>query len=220
MELSAGGRVVTETMASSIALGELQALVFKAARGAGRAYGVAEDAGRAARWLAGHGQDGAGALARLLQGTDGVAHGALAPSLPDLLPEGKLICPLILGAYLADAGIVPEGPLGPVLEPLVLIPFLADLAQDGAIRLVMGGDMVTVQTHAMEGAPGLRGPSMLRLERIDRLTLPRADTDAAPRTDLSPDAAAILTDLAARTFAPATDASRTRGAGAGLSDTD
>ena len=38
-------------MTQDLSLGELQSLCVKATRGAGRAVGVAEDAGRAVRWL-------------------------------------------------------------------------------------------------------------------------------------------------------------------------
>jgi hypothetical protein len=53
------------------------------------------------------------------------------------------------------------------------------------------------------------------------------DVPAPPRRrpqtrvpEIAPEAFATLNELAARTYAPATDASRERGAGAGLSDND
>ncbi len=205
-------------MVDDLALGEVQALGFKAARGAGRAFGVAEDAGRAARWLAARGLDGAGALARLLQATDGMAHGALVPRLTDLEPAGAAICPLILGAYLSDAGRVPDAEVGPVLEPMLLLPFLADLAESSGVRLSAGGTMCVVRAAGLEGAAMPGGPFMVRIERVDGPA--RSAIAMQDRVALSPHAATVLAAFAARILAPATEASRARGAGAGGTDID
>ena len=45
-------------------LNEIESLCKKAARGAGLSWGLAEEAGKAARWLSAHGLDGPGVLAR------------------------------------------------------------------------------------------------------------------------------------------------------------
>ncbi len=206
-------------MADTVALGEVQALVAKAAWGASRAPGVAEDAGRAARWLSERGWDGAGALARLLVATDGVPHGALVPILPGLSPAGRVICPLILGAYLSDLGHLPEGPIGPVIEPLILAPFLAHLAGEGEIALAVGEVEVSIHADALSGYPVSHDPAMV-LIAWDAASRPALAARRAIRATLSRETAAILSALAARTYAPATDASRTAGAGAGISDDD
>ena len=51
----------------TLSLNEVQAQAFKAARGAGYAWGLAEEAGKATRWLCGHGLDGVALLVELLE---------------------------------------------------------------------------------------------------------------------------------------------------------
>lgn len=185
-------------MTRDLSLGELQALCVKATRGAGRAVGVAEDAGRAVRWLCARGHDGAGALIQLLQATDGQGAAELSPVVPVYAPAGVAICPLALGGYLSDMGEVPEGPLGPVWSPLLMLPFLADVCGTGLdIERDTGGD-----------------PAVIRLVR-------RAHVGAAvqSRADVDPATFNALLAFAARTYAPATEQSRA-GAGSGLSDND
>ena len=184
-------------MTHDLSLGELQALCIKAARGAGRAVGVAEDAGRAVRWLQARDQDGAGALVALLQDTDGRATRDLAPQVPDLTPVGGVICPLALGGYLSDMGDLPEGAMGPVCAPLLLLPFLADISPHG-VDLVPGAAPGVVSVSARAQA------------------MPAEET----RAHVSDDVMEALLAFAARTYAPATEQSRASGAGAGLSDND
>ena len=56
-------------MTASWSLNEIEALAKKAARGSGCSWGVAEDAGRAVRWLEARGLPGAEALGTLLRGS-------------------------------------------------------------------------------------------------------------------------------------------------------
>lgn len=192
MELSANGG---SPVNMDFSLGEVQSLCQKAARGAGRAHGVAEDAGRAARWLCARGEDGAGALARLLQASDGAAAADLVPDLADMTPKGTAICPLMLGGYLSDSATLPDAPIGPVWEPSLLLPFVADLSPKAVAIVDAGGG------------------------RIRFVPAPHVEASRT-RTRLDPETLDILTAFAARTYAPATEASRTKGAGAGLGDND
>lgn len=184
-----------------LSLGEVQSLAVKAARGAGRAVGVAEDAGRATRWLWARGIDGTQALAGLLQATDGRTAAEIAPALPDLTPVRMAICPLALGGYLSDVGMIPQGSLGPVWAPDLVLPFMADVAPEGV-------DIVAEQ-------PDVSGPVRIRLTVRDA---PRAVVQS--RALVPSDTLNILLDFAARTYAPATEESRARGAGAGPSESD
>ena len=95
-------------------LGEIEALCLKAARGAGFPWGLAEDAGRAVRWLEARGQNGAAALAGLLSATDG-------------MPRDDN-CPIAYGSALAD--MPPVAPISrpALLNPILLEPFLAGTA--------------------------------------------------------------------------------------------
>jgi hypothetical protein len=200
----------------------------RAARGAGHHWGIAEEAGKAARWLAARGLPGPELLAGLLERTDGRRYAELAPEAADGLwraPSGPL-CPLIAGAALVDRAerIAAGGiALGPVSFPLLLAPYLAMAAKvsGAAMTLAWPGGAVTVFPDGRVSAEGA-------------LAAPAADSAtcgmAAPEAGSAPDsrgphvvadsAWSRLEALAQRTYAPATEASRILGAGAGLSDND
>lgn len=179
-------------MTQDLSLGELQSLCVKAARGAGRAVGAAEDAGHAVRWLTARGEDGAGALVQLLEATDGVDARDMIPALPAYTPVKQAICPLALGGYLSDMGVLPDGPIGPVWSPTLLLPFVADLAPNG----------VDIDP----------GTTFLRPRTTPRVPI-------YTRAQITPETLDALLAFAARTYAPATEQSRA-GAGAGVSDND
>lgn len=210
----------------SWSLNEIGTLTRKAARGAGFSWGMAEEAGRAARWLAGVGLPGPEALADLLDATDGVAHGALCPLDPDAdiwQASGGVLCPIAAGTALCDmALIMGDGrSLSAVAQPLLLVPFVA-AASDIAGR---AQDLSWPSATFYFGAD-LRGTVTAPSALADRVRITPAVASNLPplacqlRYDLCPDVAARLTLLAARTYAPETEASRLGGAGAGLSDND
>ncbi len=205
-------------MSFDLSLGELQALVSKAARGAGRSFGMAEEAGRAARWLTERGGNGAGAVARLLELTDGADMARLSPELPGMTCRGRAMCPLILGAYLSDTGRLPEGPVGPVLEPLILAPFLADLTGVDGVRADWGEGAFGITGDG--DLTGETGSAAARVLTLSAGALPGTAHGRRRRARVVPPAYTILMTLAARTYAPATEESRARGAGAGLIDSD
>lgn len=195
MELSsARARPVTH----DLSLGELQSLCVKATRGAGRAVGVTEDAGRAVRWLHARGEDGASALVQLLVATDEADAADIIPDLPAFTPVKQAICPLALGGYLSDMEDVPDGPIGPVWTPILMRPFLADLTSNGVnIAPRAATDPVIIQLMPRQSA---------LMPTHSRAKVSNATMDA-------------LLAFAARTYAPATEQSRA-GAGAGVSDND
>lgn len=189
---------MTVEVTVDLSLGELEALCVKATRGAGRAVGVAEDAGRAVRWLTARGEDGAGALVQLLRATDGAFAANIVPAIPALTPIKQAICPLALGGYLSDVGEIPDGLIGPVWTPILLRPFLANLTQSGVdIAPEADTDPVTLC---------LAPRSKPQAATHSRATLQTATLD-------------VLLAFAARTYAPATEQSRA-GAGAGVPDND
>ncbi|NIP75284.1 MAG: DUF3726 domain-containing protein [Xanthomonadales bacterium] len=187
----------------SWSLVEAQTLAVKAARGAGYSWGLAEEAGYALRWLAARGLPGPAALAGLLEG--GCAQSGPCPQ-----------CPLARGAAIADLGEVPDT-LVAVRYPVLLAPFAARLA--GGVRLQWSGAEITVMDNGVHstgdllspeakvafGPAGASGASAGRMARI-----PDAD---APSIE-------ILLRFAARIYAPASEASRLSGAGAGTTDND
>lgn len=181
-------------------LNEIDALVRKAARGAGLSWGLAEEAGKAARRLAGAGEDGLALLADTLEARrDGRLSSRLVVDRTRFgAADGLPIDPLVLGPSLADhAFLLDDGMLeveGPVAAPALLTPFLAA----AAIRIENDGTA----------------------ERL-RLTRGAAQAAAPVRPVFLPPALKRrLEALAALTYVPASERSRATGAGAGLNDND
>ena len=212
-------------------LNEIESLAKKATRGAGYSWGLAEEAGKATRWLCAAGLPGAPALAALLVRNDGVAYDALRP-IDEAAPwraTGGALCPLIAGAALSDrAGTLAAGRgivLSRVSHPLLLLPFLVSAADMTRTDLTLHWDGV-ILSHGPDGtALDARAAALAVTEARD---VGAAPTTARPATrirrawrgDIAPDSAAILQRFAHRTYAPETDERRRAGAGAGLSDND
>ena len=185
----------------SWSLGEISALCTKATRGVGHPWGVAEEAGWAMRWLAQHSLPGAEALA-------------------GLLPTGdRDHCPLIMGMSVADTRDSGACDGADLRWPLLLLPFLGRAAPpDQAVRVSVDGVEVRVSAQSTDLVTALP-------DRATVTVLP-GTTDCPPsehthRIDsIAPNALATLCRLAEQTYAPATEASRSKGAGAGLTDND
>jgi len=107
-----------------------------------------------------------------------------------------------------------------VVVPLLLLPFIARAAPQIAAPLSVEtqGTRYLVAADALDPAVDLAvTPADLHISRSDR-----SPTIRPTATRGIPDAAAwaLLTRFAHRTYAPATEASRQKGAGADLPDTD
>lgn len=184
----------------SWSLGEIQALTIKAARGAGFPWGVADEAGWAVRWLASFGLPGPEAMAKTLTSPDADR------------------CPLTLGIAVADR----QDPLfangGSINQPLILLPFLARAA---------GSEQAFVQINQLTFNVAQNGTDLtVQLPEDGQLTVSIVERTIADRPPvhrieaISSEALATLQTLAQKTYAPATEASRISGAGAGLTDND
>ncbi len=205
-------------------LNETEALCRKAARGAGYSWGLAEDAGRAVRWLEARSLPGAAGLAAWLGHRDG---GAPRIAKGQWRGEGGRLCPLITGAALSDRAESLDLPLAiaPLPHPLLLVPFaaLAAAQTDSTLRLAWPGARIDLgaQGLAIQATPdaiAAAGPVTLQLHRVD--TAPPPEPTPGRRAHLDAGTLGILEVLAQRTYAPATEASRKAGAGAGLTDND
>ena len=203
---------------------EIDAMAKKAAKGAGMPWGLASDAGRAARWLADHGLPGPELLADLLDWRDGRAHTDVAP--PDVglswAEHPAALDPVVVGTVCADlAGRLAVGrsELGRVRQPLLLGFALAVAVGRTGTSLVARWDGAALGVTA-DGASAqgslLASEALVTVEpgRLDgqRLVAPVAGWSVDPA------AWARLEAFAHRTYAPDTEASRLRGAGAGLID--
>lgn len=124
---------------------EVSALCLKAARGTGMSWGLAEEAGYAAAWLTGHGIDGLRYLLAHLTEAQRRKWAELCPTVAAgewHAAPGRSLCPMALGATLCDYKRLPEGPangcsirVGPVDHPILLIPFLAEVAEQASMTL-------------------------------------------------------------------------------------
>ena len=203
---------------------EIDAMAKKAAKGAGMAWGIASDAGRATRWLADHGLRGPELLADLLDWRDGRTHAEVAP--PDVglswADHPAALDPVVVGTVCADlAGRLASGraELGRVRPPLLLgFALSVAAARTGTALVARWADAALGVTADGASAQG----SLLATEALVTVEPGRLDGArlAAPAAGWSVDPAAWarLEAFAHRTYAPDTEASRLRGAGAGLID--
>jgi hypothetical protein len=187
----------------NFALNEVQAMVTKAARGSGLDWNFAADAGRAARWLERQGLDGCGS-----------AYAALGD-------EPGTVSPILTGAWCVDharqlAAITRTET--PVRAPVMFIGFAAQLAR------LRHGQPVGVEFHGSTWCTdghSVSGPMEQPSSEPSNILLNLDATMGKPRPFCSratpdPEDWAGLERLAALTYAPATDASRASGAGAGV----
>ncbi|SLN53396.1 hypothetical protein PSA7680_02774 [Pseudoruegeria aquimaris] len=208
----------------SVSLNEVEALARRAARGAGYTWGQAEEAGKAARWLCAQGLDGCAALARLLEQGLQEAPQAHRPGSTDRTWESDDgLCPLSAGPLLSDAAfLLEEGPIAmkEVYEPLLLLPFAACAARRLHSAVTLEIDRLTIRTdgHRLDAPEGF--PEVAQGAVIARGGAPRAPRPLQSRAHPAPEAWESLNAFAHRTYAPATEDSRRRGAGAGLFDND
>ena len=214
-------------------LNEIETLSRKAARGAGLSWGLAEEPGKAARWLAAAGLPGPQVLADLLTRNDGRDYETLCPHEEHegtWIARGGTLCPLISGAALSDhAGRLAQGgalTLGRTASPMLLLPYLDAAAQLSGRDITVSWDGVTVACGpAMRPDPGAE--AALGVAIVDSVTIKSTPSsgNATPRpaqgrADIAPETAARLDAFARRTYAPETPESRLSGAGAGLTDND
>lgn len=214
----------------SHSLNEIEAMSKRAARGAGLAWGLAEEAAKGTRWLSAFSFPGAEMLAGLLTLNDRLPAVDLAPSSLQgrwFAPAGRM-SPLIAGAAMSDCAVRMEA--GQMIEmenvsfPLLVVPFAggaalrlgcpvsvswegARLTTDGQRLCVQGDRAALLAHHAVSLSCAARAEMTGQSEPVMR-----AEADEA--------AWQILGEFAHRTYAPATEASRLLGAGAGLSDND
>ncbi|MEX0344788.1 MAG: DUF3726 domain-containing protein [Rhizobiaceae bacterium] len=207
----------------SWSLVETRALAAKATRGAGFSWGLAEDAGFAVQWLQSHGAPGVEALAKLLEWTE-KSENRCSP-VRDGGKEGKPDAPfnpLELGAALMDAKRCGYSGLGHVCQPLLLVPFIAASAPKNGCRLTLDDNSIVLGADCVFSTANRE--ALLPDSAFCVLSAMDDDLPASVRQMRVPEyektAIERLGRFAARTLAPATEASRMAGAGAGLTDND
>ncbi len=212
----------------SYALNEVEALAKRAVRGAGMSWGTAEDAAKATRWLCRNGIDGAGVLSALLDHNRDKAEQDLRPAETSgtwRAVDAAQLCPLLAGAALSDCAAKLKDAaitMQRVSFPALLLPFMASAAAQLNCVLMLEGDLGSASTDgdllALSNDGLLQAASVDVVIRIGDLT--SETLSQVSRATPAPEAWDILKTYAHKTYAPATEASRLAGAGAGLSDND
>lgn len=198
---------------TDLSLGELEALATKAARGAGMPWGLAAEAGHSVRVLAGAGAPGGARLAGLL-----TSYGQVARPRRDkgVWRGDGALCPVTLGAALAD--FAEPARTGPVAAPALLAGGIARLA-DLRPTLEWAGGVIWASPNGL-GCSGKLDALVADEAELTLGTAPAQITRARTRANVSDEVLSILNRFAHKTYAPATEASRLAGAGAGLTDND
>lgn len=213
-----------------VSLNEIETEVRKAARGSGLAWGVAEEAGKAARWLAARNVDILPVVAGVLE-----AHfsGHLATDIcisgAQWRGSDKPLSPFVVGPAIVDhAYLLADGErieIGAIACPILLVPFAAAAAR----RLGRAIDIVQKSSGSLVTTLGADPATLAALLPIElgeqsvRSCEPVAIAAAAVSStgaEASPDAWSRLARLALRTYVPPSSVSRERGAGAGAIDND
>ncbi len=182
---------------TDLSLNEVETLAAKAARGSGLSWGLADDVAKAARRLACAGLNWTDPVLRLAEDPHSAATGA---ALADLTSDEPQTLP--------DIG-----------NPLLVAALAA--AHPSARRV----NWLDVTLHLQEGQVIVTTCTPTLAARHVVLTISPASQPHTPpppftRAEASPEALKQLESLAARTLVPASEQSRTAGAGAGLTDND
>ena len=163
-------------------LNEVDAAGRKAARGAGLCWGSAEEAGRAARWLAQWGLPGPAALAGVLAALDGADPATHAPRLRNGVwqSDHAPLSPFAVGAALWDRAAVDRGHgvrIGPCLWPVLILPYAGWIAAARGCAIRVSWPGVTALTGPDGGLRCCEGDALMPL--TDGLTLADADDTLA-----------------------------------------
>lgn len=210
-------------------LNEIEALSKRAARGSGLSWGLAEEAAKGTRWLASFGLLGPQLLADLLALNDRRAEADVAPAKLDGVwhAPGGMMSPLIAGASLSDCAMrlqeLGQIQLRSLSYPLLLVPFVggAALRLGQPVSVRWDGVWVVTDGHRLCVS---KGEALLadHAQRVNVSTPAQMIGPQEPvmRAQMSTQCWSQLADFAHRTYAPATEESRLRGAGAGVTDND
>ena len=217
-------------MSYCLTLAETESYLRKAARACGLDWGIAEEAGKAARWLAAFDLPGPETMLAHLQQ---LPAGEYRQFIPDCSCEpwqapGGLLCPVITGAALADRSLqMLSGHcfrLAATAYPLLLAATVGQAAR--CHRAVFTTAWAGVRVSCFENGLSIEGNrDDLLLERVDNITCQQdelSEPQQLPSTQsyaIDYDVFKAIDQLAFLTYAPATEASRA-GAGAGLTDND
>ena len=222
-------------MSYALTLAEVESYLRKCARAVGLDWGIAEEAGKSARWLAAFDLPGPELMLAHLQQLGDKNYHDWIPALRGLdcavdpwSAAGGVLCPIVTGAALADrASLLLEGQtirLSVTAYPLLLVATLGQAARFHDCVITTRWEGARVSSFAFDIA--LDGDSKaIQCEQTDAVEC-FVETGVQPQRKASTLAYSIDDDvfkridaLAFTTYVPASEASRA-GAGAGLTDND
>lgn len=198
--------------------GEFELLITSAARGGGMDWGLAEEAGIAARWLIARGLSPS--FSDIFNRHQTLSF-AEENKVGELVPRtaGTLLCPVAAGTYISDMRKVrTEWTFAQTAHPLIILPFASRIAADKCVKIqwadaeiITDGDNFVAQgdIHAASGEISIVAAAK-----------PSQFSSPAERCEVADDEWQRLYSLAARSWVPATARSREVGAGAGTNDND
>jgi hypothetical protein len=217
-------------MSFHLTLAETETSLRKVARACGLDWGLAEEAGKAARWLAAFDLPGPEFMLVHLQQLAGKDYRTFIPhsSAKPWHASGGLLCPIITGAALADRSAqMLNGEvfnLGPTAYPLLLAATVGQAAR--CHQTVFTTAWAGVRVSCFENGLSIDGDQDdLLLTRVDSATCRQDDLSTPQRLPstlaytIDSEIVQCIDELAFKTYAPATEESRA-GAGAGLTDND
>ena len=225
---------LTVPVSKKITLAEIESSLCKAARAVRLDWGIAEEMGKSARWLAAFNLPGPALALQYLQSINGKQYAGLIPdcSRPVWQADSGLLCPVISGAALADRSA--KMLRGQTFELLnVAFPLLLAATVGQAARChqtLVTVSWAQVRVHCYENGLSIQGHhGDLFLHQVDSVVRQQGDQQTAAETpqqlpstlaySIDPDTWAMINVLAFKTYVPASEASRA-GAGAGLVDND
>ena len=222
-------------------LGEIDSLSRKATRGAGYSWGMAEEAGKAVRWLSAYGLAGAESLAKHLQ--------LVANNQQNYIPRSRNVtsnefifendagslCSLYSGALINDLGHHLDAKKTLIFKnissPLLAIPSAGRIAETYNISVslvfsdqtvICNPDGITVNNSSPEQSQSNTPPHFesfpidAKVDLICNLAdgVIKSTHFPSPQSrHIEPESLLFLENFAQKTYAPATEESRLRGAG-------
>ncbi len=217
-------------MSYKLTLAETESYLRKVARACGLDWGIAEEAGKAARWLAAFKLPGPESMLAHLQHLAGQDYAAFIPDCgaQPWQSSGGPLCPIITGAALADRSAqMLEGKifeLGSTAYPLLLAATVGQAAR--CHRTVFTTAWAGVEVSCFENGLSIDGNrDDLLLAQVDAVSCRQNDLSSPQQLPstlayaIDSDIFKCIDELAFQTYLPATEESRA-GAGAGLTDND
>lgn len=188
-------------------LNEIAATAKKATRGAGYPWGVADEAGFAVKWLTSHGVDGCAVLASFLETVDARDRKLVNDRGAVSAPAGQFQCPILAGCTLSDFGPA-EYQFAAIPSPILMVPFVSiwgrAMIETATGRVLLDGSAVRIEGDFDDIATNVSVTPNVNGTVV-----------SSPKNRANPDNASwdILLTFAHRTYAPATEESRLKGAG-------